>query len=135
MGSKTLCALLATAVVVTAYTSFQCCSDPFTGGCTVYYKATDNPLDFGSVPEQPFFPNDGNSNRLEVLMFTNVSKGASRIFIANENGREEIFVNTDAVDTVAGSLSMSFSGRRVRENSALTACRLTAVHGLRIGFS
>jgi hypothetical protein len=101
----------------------------------VYYKATDNPLDFGSVGEQPFIPNDGNSTRLEVLMFIYVSKGASRIFIANGNSREEIFVNTDAVDTVAGSLSISVSGRRTRENSASSACRLTAVHELRMGFS
>jgi hypothetical protein len=64
-----------------------------------------------------------------------VSKGASRIFIANGNSREEIFVNTAAVDTVAGSLSMSVSGRRIRENSASSACRLIAVHELRISFS
>ncbi|KAH7075740.1 hypothetical protein BKA63DRAFT_413624 [Paraphoma chrysanthemicola] len=78
--------------------TFEFCGGPLTSGCPVYYKVTNNPLNFDSAIEQPIIPNDGNLNPNGSPFVIYVSKGATGIFIANGNSREEIFVNTDAVD-------------------------------------
>ncbi|KAH7090401.1 hypothetical protein FB567DRAFT_437506 [Paraphoma chrysanthemicola] len=78
--------------------TFEFCGGPLTSGCPVYYKVSNNPLNFDSAVEQPIIPNDGNLNPNGSPYVIYVSKGATGIFIANGNSREDIFVNTDTVD-------------------------------------
>ncbi|KAH6612990.1 hypothetical protein C7974DRAFT_322309 [Boeremia exigua] len=82
--------------------TFEFCGGPIAGGCPVYYKVSDDPLTFGSAGLQPIIPNDGqlNPNGSPFVIWTPEpgTNGNSGIFIANGNSREEIFVNTDALD-------------------------------------
>ncbi|KAH7123161.1 hypothetical protein EDB81DRAFT_952086 [Dactylonectria macrodidyma] len=81
--------------------TFEYCGGPIAGGCPVYYKVSNSPLTFGPLASQPIIPSDGqlNPNGSPFVIWTpepgNNGKG---IFIANGNSREEVFVNTDAVD-------------------------------------
>ncbi|KAH7341165.1 Sialidase [Pyrenochaeta sp. MPI-SDFR-AT-0127] len=82
--------------------TFEFCGGPIAGGCPVYYKVSDSPLTFGSAGLQPIIPNDGNlnPNGSPYVIWTAEpgSNGNRGLFIANGNSREEIFVNTDAVN-------------------------------------
>ncbi|KAH6874035.1 hypothetical protein B0T10DRAFT_465912 [Thelonectria olida] len=81
--------------------TFEYCGGPIAGGCPVYYKVSDSPLTFGSASLQPIIANDGqlNPNGSPFVIWTpEPGKTGKGIFIANGNSREEIFVNTDAVD-------------------------------------
>ncbi|KAF9765528.1 hypothetical protein IL306_002178 [Fusarium sp. DS 682] len=81
--------------------TFEYCGGPLTGGCPVYYKVSNDPLAFGSATAQPIIPNDGqlNPNGSPFVIWTpEPGQKGKGIFIANGNSREEVFVNTDAVD-------------------------------------
>ena len=81
--------------------TFEYCGGPLTGGCPVYYKVSEDPLAFGAATAQPIIPDNGglNPNGSPFVIWTQEPGQTDRgIFIANENSREEIFVNTDAVD-------------------------------------
>lgn len=82
--------------------TFEFCGGPIAGGCPVYYKVSDNPLTFGSAGLQPIIPNDGslNPNGSPFVIWTPEpgKDGKSGVFIGNGNSREEVFVNTDALN-------------------------------------
>ncbi|KAF5686675.1 Asp-box repeat domain-containing protein [Fusarium denticulatum] len=81
--------------------TFEYCGDPLGGGCPVYYKVSSDPLAFGSATAQRIIPNDGrlNPNGSPFVIWTpEPGKKGKGIFIANGASREEVFVNTDAVD-------------------------------------
>jgi hypothetical protein len=71
-------------------------------GCPAYYKVSKSPLTFGSAGLQPVIPGDGqlNPGSSPFVIWTPEpgKNGESGIFIANGASREELFVNTDAVD-------------------------------------
>ncbi|KAF4780775.1 hypothetical protein HER10_EVM0002231 [Colletotrichum scovillei] len=82
--------------------TFEYCGGPIAGGCPVYYKVSDSPLNFGSADLQPIIPGDGqlNPNGSPFVIWTTEpgTNGTSGVFIANGSSREEVFVNSDAVD-------------------------------------
>jgi hypothetical protein len=82
--------------------AFEYCGGPLAGGCPVYHKVSDSPLDFASVDPLPIIPNDGNANPngSPYVIWTQDpgSSSGAGVFILNGNSREEVFVNTDAVD-------------------------------------
>ncbi|KAM0543953.1 hypothetical protein ACHAPJ_012048 [Fusarium lateritium] len=62
---------------------------------------SNDPLNFGAATAQPIIPNDGklNPNGSPFVIWTREpGKKGKGIFIANGNSREEVFVNTDALD-------------------------------------
>ncbi|KAG5743981.1 hypothetical protein H9Q70_013308 [Fusarium xylarioides] len=81
--------------------TFEYCGGPLTGGCPVYYKVSSDPLDFASATEQPIIPNNGGLNpngNPRVIWTPEPGMDGKGIFIANGGSREEVFVNTDALD-------------------------------------
>lgn len=82
--------------------TFEYCGGPISSGCPVYHKVSDSPLTFGSAGPQPIIPTDGNlnPNGSPFVIWTPEpgKNGASGVFLANGNSREEVFVNTDALD-------------------------------------
>ncbi|GIZ49984.1 hypothetical protein CKM354_001299900 [Cercospora kikuchii] len=80
--------------------TFEYCGGPLAGGCPVYFKTAQNPLQFGSVQPLPITPNDpnGNPNGSPYVIWTNQGANGQGIFIMNGNSREEVFVNSDAVN-------------------------------------
>ncbi|KAI3391085.1 hypothetical protein diail_7963 [Diaporthe ilicicola] len=71
------------------------------GGCPVHYKVSPDPLKFGAVADYPLIPGDSDLNPQgsPFVIWTSVPGNESEgIFIANGASREEVFVNTDAVD-------------------------------------
>lgn len=82
--------------------TFEYCGGPLAPGCPVYFKAANSPLEFGSVSPLPITPNDpkGNPNGSPYVIWvaTPGKTDGSGVFIMNGNSREEVFVNTDALD-------------------------------------
>lgn len=82
--------------------TFEYCGGPISSGCPVYFKTATNPLQFQSATAHPILPNGGSSNPngspyVIWVPAPNATDG-SGLFIANGSSREEIFLNTDAVD-------------------------------------
>lgn len=74
--------------------TFEYCQDGV--GCPVHFKVANSPLEFG--PEEPApLVSDNNPSGSPYVIWTDAGDGTG-VFIANGNGREEVFVNTDAVD-------------------------------------
>ncbi|KAH7006929.1 hypothetical protein EDB80DRAFT_453663 [Ilyonectria destructans] len=82
--------------------TYEYCGGPIASGCPVYYKVSNSPLTFGSVGSQPIIPSDGNLNPngspYVIWAPTAGSQPSSGVFIASGGNREEVYVNTDAVD-------------------------------------
>ncbi|KAH7146328.1 hypothetical protein EDB81DRAFT_651383 [Dactylonectria macrodidyma] len=81
--------------------TFEYCGGPLTGGCPVYYKVSKDPLKFGAADFQPIIPGNGQLNPNGspfVIWAPEPGKENKGVFIANGNSREELFVNTDAVN-------------------------------------
>lgn len=82
--------------------TFEYCGGPIAGGCPVYHKVANSPLEFGPQEPLPIIPNDGilnpNSSPYVIWAQTPGATDGSGVFIANGNSREEVFLNTDAVD-------------------------------------
>lgn len=82
--------------------TYEYCGGPIASGCPVYYKVSNSPLTFGSVGSQPIIPSDGNLNPngspYVIWAPTSGSQPSSGVFIASGGNREEVYVNTDAVD-------------------------------------
>ncbi|KAJ4267685.1 hypothetical protein NW762_003799 [Fusarium torreyae] len=81
--------------------TFEYCGSPLGNSCPVYYKVSKDPLKFGTVEAQPLMPTDGKlipDGSPFVIWTPEPGKKNKGIFIANGNGRDEIFVNTDALD-------------------------------------
>ncbi|KAL2272187.1 hypothetical protein FJTKL_07431 [Diaporthe vaccinii] len=71
------------------------------GGCPVHHKVSQDPLQFGTATAQPLVPGDSGLNPEGspfVIWVPEPGKQNEGIFIANGNSREEVFVNTDALD-------------------------------------
>lgn len=71
------------------------------GGCPVHHKASQDPLQFSAAPDYPLIPGDSGLNPSGgpyVIWTSEPGKENEGIFIANGNSREEVFVNTDALD-------------------------------------
>lgn len=62
------------------------------GGCPVYYKTSKSPLAFGTQPMNRLVTNGVNPNGSPYLIWHN------GLFIDNGNSREELFINTGALD-------------------------------------
>lgn len=81
--------------------TFEYCGGPLTGGCPVYYKVSQDPLQFGAATAQPIIPDDGelNPNGSPFVIWTpEPGQNDKGVFIASGNSREEVFVNTDSLD-------------------------------------
>lgn len=80
--------------------TFEYCGGPLADGCPVYHKVATDPTKFLSSPALPIIPNDGklNPNGSPYVLWTNQGPGNKGTFIMNGNSREEVFLNTDAVD-------------------------------------
>ncbi|KAM5342777.1 hypothetical protein ACJ41O_013743 [Fusarium nematophilum] len=82
--------------------TFEYCGGPLASGCPVYHKVSKSPLTFGSVDPVPIIPGDGNLNpngSPYIIWTPEPGKGGEKgVFIMNGNSREELFINTDAVD-------------------------------------
>lgn len=80
--------------------TFEYCNNPSTGGCPVYYKTATDPLAFGPEPVQPLVPNASQNPQGSpfVIWTPEPGKEGSGVFIATGSSREEVFVNSDAVD-------------------------------------
>lgn len=80
--------------------TFEYCGGPIAGGCPVYFKTANSPLEFGPVTPLPITPNDGNLNPNGSPFVTWVQKtSGSGIFVMNGASKEEVFVNKDAADS------------------------------------
>lgn len=79
--------------------TFEVCG--LDGGCPVHHKVSQDPLQFGAATAQPLIPGDSDLNpegSPYVIWVPEPGKQDEGIFIANGNSREEVFVNTDALD-------------------------------------
>ncbi|KAI7107259.1 hypothetical protein KC340_g10490 [Hortaea werneckii] len=76
--------------------TYEYCGAP-EGGCPVYYKASFSPLDFQSVQGLPLVPG-GNAASGPYVIWTRDYNGDG-VFIASATSREELFLNTDSVDS------------------------------------
>lgn len=79
--------------------TFEYCGGPLAGGCPVYFKTANSPLEFGPVEPLPIVPSDPNlnPNGSPFIIWTKSANGQG-VFIMNGNSREEVFVNKDALD-------------------------------------
>lgn len=79
---------------------FEYYGSAFIGGCPVHHKVADSPLSFGEQEPLPITPNDANlnPNGSPYVIWTDATGNRSGLFIMNGNSREEVFVNTDAVN-------------------------------------
>ncbi|KAG6359030.1 hypothetical protein INS49_012550 [Diaporthe citri] len=79
--------------------TFEVCG--LDGGCPVHHKVSQDPLQFGAAPAPLLIPGDSGLNPEGspfVIWVPEPGKENEGIFIANGNSREEVFVNTDALD-------------------------------------
>lgn len=79
---------------------FEYCGSSFASGCPVHYKVSDSPLTFDQQKPLPIIPGDSNlnPNGSPYVIWTDDTPDGSGVFIMNGNSREEVFVNSDAVD-------------------------------------
>lgn len=81
--------------------TFEYCGARDYGGCPAHFKTANSPLEFGSAEVKPIIPNNGdlNPNGSPYVIWTAVpGKSNQGIFIMDGNSREEVFLNTDALD-------------------------------------
>ncbi|KAG8163176.1 hypothetical protein KVR01_007654 [Diaporthe batatas] len=78
--------------------TFENCGLP--GGCPVRHKVSQDPLQFGAAADYPLMADSSlnPSGSPYVIWTPEPGNEAEGVFIANGNSREEIFVNTDALD-------------------------------------
>lgn len=126
---------------------FEYCGSSFADGCPVHHKVSDNPLNFGEQEPLPIIPDDANlnPNGSPYVIWTDATEDGSGLFIMNGNSREEVFVNTDAVDPTGwkpvnidhfSSYSRELSIIRTPADSAVEGNpRMFAANGGNIGCS
>lgn len=79
--------------------TFEVCG--LDGGCPVHHKVSQDPHQFGDASDYPLVPGNSGLNpegSPYVIWTPEPGNESAGIFIANGNSREEIFVNTDALD-------------------------------------
>lgn len=79
--------------------TFEVCG--LNGGCPVHHKVSQDPLQFGAAADYPLVPGDSGLNPQGspyVIWTPKPGNESEGVFIANGNSREEVFINTDALD-------------------------------------
>ncbi|KAM0269837.1 hypothetical protein ACHAQH_009639 [Verticillium albo-atrum] len=81
--------------------SFENCDDAVYGGCPTYYKISDSPLTFQSAAKllvNPGNVNDAPNSNPYIIWTPEPGRTNEGIFILSGGSREELFINTDALN-------------------------------------